>query len=233
MNNMNNMNNMNMNMNMMNMMNMMNNNMNNMNMMNNNMNMMNNNINMMNMMNMNNMNKMNMMNMNNMNKGNESSTLFRLKKEYLLCTQDNDLTQIGCTFALVDNNYYKWKISMIGPKDTPYDNGLFFININFPEDYPKHGAEFKFINKIYHLNVDFKKDLGHICISNLNEWRSTGKVEGKPCYGVKQALFDIFCLFHNQGIDSPYDEKMAEQYRDHPEEFNEEARKWTQQFAKI
>ena len=208
------------------------NNMNNMNMMNmNNMNNMNK-MNMINMNNMNNMNKMNMMNMNNMNNNSESSTLSRLRKEYLLCTQDNDLILIGCTFALVENNYYKWKITMIGPKDTSYEGGLFYININFPQDYPKHGAEFKFLNKIYHLNVDFSKDFGHICISNLNEWRSTGKVEGKPCYGVKQALFDIFCLFHNQGIDSPYDEKMALQYRDHPEEFNEIAKKWTEEFAK-
>ena len=114
-------------------------------MMNNNMPMMN-----MNMMNMNNMNNMPMMNnMNQMNQMNQMNyTLMRLKKEFELCSNDNDLTGIGCTFGLVnDNNYFKWKVSMIGPKGTPYENGVFVIHIIFPNNYPKEGAEFRFINK--------------------------------------------------------------------------------------
>ncbi len=81
---------------------------------------------------------------------------------------------------------------MVGSRDTPYENGLSTITVNFPQDYPTHGPEFKFKNKIYRLNVDFKNGFGHICINSLNEWRTTGKVSGKPGYAVKQALFDIF-----------------------------------------
>ena len=110
---------------------------------------------------------------------------------------------------------------MLGPLDSPYKGGVFIIKILFPEDYPKHGPEFRFENKIYHLNVDPKN--GHISLSSLNKWHSTGKVKSKKFYGVKQALFDIFCLFYKQGCDSPYDEKMIEQYKNDRKKFNETA----------
>ena len=64
---------------------------------------------------------------------------------------------------------------MFGPQDIPYEEGIFTIKITFPEDYPNHGPEFKFMNKIYRLNVDLKHDLGHISLSILNYWRIKGK----------------------------------------------------------
>ena len=166
-----------------------------------------------------------------------NATLIRLMKEFQLCQNDSELIQIGCSFGLIDNNLFKWKVTMVGPKETPYEGGIFTINIVFPFNYPQIGPEFKFENKICHLNVDWratskKEELGHICLTTLNEWRSTGKVKGKKGFGVKQALFDIFCLFYNQGIDSPYDNNLAAMYRDNRVKFNEEAKKWTQMYAK-
>ena len=164
---------------------------------------------------------------------NNNMVLLRLREEYSLCTQDNDLIQIGCNFGLENNNIQRWRITMLGPRNTPYEGGLFTILAIFPDDYPNHGPEFKFVNKIYHLNVDFKNDLGHICISSINAWRVSGQVPGKPVYTVKQALFDIFCLFHNQGVEGAYDEEMARLYQKEPEKFNNEAKRWTQQFASM
>ena len=74
--------------------------------------------------------------------------------------------------------------------------------------------------------------LGHISLNHLNEWRVTGKVKNKPWYGVKQAIFDIFCLFYNQNVYSPYEEKMAEQYVNNRKKFDEIARDWTKKYAK-
>ena len=65
---------------------------------------------------------------------------------------------------------------MIGPSGTPYANGLFTIHVLFPTNYPQYGAEFRLVNKICHLNVDWRKvrddglpGNGHICLSPLNE----------------------------------------------------------------
>ena len=174
-----------------------------------------------------------MMMMNQMMMNNQNAVLARLTKEYKLCTQDNDLIQIGCNFGIENNNPFTWRVTMIGPKDTPYHKGLFTIIITFPPDYPNHGPEFKFTNRIYHLNVDLENDFGHICINSLNEWRTTGRVKTKPIYTVKQALFDIFCLFYNQGVESAYSTKMAQDYVNNPQAFYKEAQAWTQKFASM
>ena len=208
-------------------------NMNNMNMNNMNMNNMNMNMNNMNNMNMNNMNMMNNNMGMNLNMNQNTLTLTRISKEFQLCQQDNDLIQIGCNFGLDNNNIFTWRVSMVGPVNTPYEGGLFTLSILFPNDYPSHGPEFKFKNKMYHLNVvsnQLDKDFGHICISSINEWRTTGRVKG-GFYTIKQALFDIFCLFYNQGVESAYDKNMAFNYQNNPDAFNEEARKWTQMYA--
>ena len=159
----------------------------------------------------------------------------RLKKEYEVCSQDEDLMQIGCNFSLYDNNLFIWKVSMVGERNTPYEGGMFTIKILFPENYPKNGPEFRFMTKIYHLNVDLTNPnvLGHISLSSLNEWQTTGQVKGRSVYGVKQALFDIFWLFSNQDASCSYDEEMDDLYKKNREEFNKMAKKWTEQYAKI
>ena len=188
---------------------------------------------------MNNIYNMNMNQMNPFNNYNNNSMrlmgIARLRKEFHLCDQDDELMQIGCSFGLFDNDMYTWKVTMLGPKDSPYEGGIFTIKILFPQDYPSLGPDFIFINKIYHLNVDYYRNdtLGHISLSSLNEWRVRGKVSDKPVFGVKQALFDIFCLFYNQGIASPYDEKMAEQYVNNRAKFDKIAKEWTEKYAKL
>ena len=164
-----------------------------------------------------------------MNTGNE--TMNRISQEYNFCVNDNDLVAIGCNFGLENNNIFTWRITMSGPTNTPYGGGLFTILATFPNDYPVHGPEFKFKNKIFHLNVNFSDDPGHICISSLNDWRIRGQVKDLPCYTVKQALFDIFCLFYNQGVVGAYDQKMAELYMNNRQAFDAEARNWTQLYA--
>ena len=157
----------------------------------------------------------------------------RLYKEFNLCTKDVDLPQIVCNFKLVDNNIYNWEVTIFGLRNSPYEGGLFIIDIIFPPNYPNRGPEFKFRNKIY-KNVDWRStspSLGHISLSSLNEWYSTGKVRSKRGYNVKNALFDIFCLFYLQGIDSPYDDKMAALYIDDRLKFYEEAKRWTKLYA--
>ena len=157
----------------------------------------------------------------------------RIKREYDLCCTDNDLPQIGCSFGLKNNNIYHWIITMVGAKNTPYEGGFFKIEAIFPPDYPNHGPELKFVNKIYHLNVDMVKKPGHICINSINSWRTSGAVKDHPFYTMKQALFDIFSLFYKQGVESAYDERMADLYLNNRAQFDEEARNWTRLYASM
>lgn len=161
-----------------------------------------------------------------------------LAGEYQGVLNNPDLSNFGCSFGYTNN--YLWHVTMLGPQKTPYEGGLYHINIEFPMDYPLHGPEFIFKEKIYHCNVNWsnaqsKDKMGHVCLSTINEWRSTGHVTDKNHniikYGVAEALIDIFSLFHSQGIKSPYSQDMAEEYINNREAFEQKAREWTQQYA--
>ena len=49
---------------------------------------------------------------------------------------------------------------------SPYSNGLFFLNIHFPTDYPFKPPKVSFITKIYHPNINGD---GSICLDILRD----------------------------------------------------------------
>ena len=47
-----------------------------------------------------------------------------------------------------DDNIFKWDASIIGPSNTPYEGGLFYLTIDFPQEYPFKPPIVKFINGV-------------------------------------------------------------------------------------
>ena len=69
----------------------------------------------------------------------------------------NPISNCGVTVGLVnDYDYTEWKVTLLGPKDTSYKSGLFFLSIKFPNDYPNKAPEVCFLTPIYHVNVNPK-----------------------------------------------------------------------------
>lgn len=54
---------------------------------------------------------------------------------------------------LVYIDLLKWKATLIGPIDTPYEGGIFELSIQFPVNYPFKPPTIKFMTKIYHCNI--------------------------------------------------------------------------------
>ena len=138
----------------------------------------------------------------------KSKVLDRITKEYKVIYK-NPIANCGITIGLFNDDIRKWKVTNLGPKDTSYKGGLFYLSINFPNDYPSKPPEVCFITPIYHVNVNPKaptfpgaESLGHICISTLNWW--------KPEYTMREVLTNIFALFYLVNPESPYDLKTAE-----------------------
>ena len=141
----------------------------------------------------------------------------KLKKEFD-DLKNNPITSLGVTVGLEnENNIFKWKISMVGPQDTPYAGGIFFLEATFPDYYPKDGPKIKFLTKIFHCNVF---DWG-ICISTLNNWTPTPMVK---------VLSDIFALFYANNPDN--NGQPSREYKNNRQLFEKHCKEWVQLYAK-
>ena len=140
----------------------------------------------------------------------------KLRKEFD-ALQNNPITSLGVTVGLPDpKNIFKWKISMLGPADTPYAGGVFILEANFPDTYPKDGPKIKFLTKIFHCNV-----FGWgICISTLNNWVPTP---------MDKVISDIFQLFYVNNPDN--NEQPSKEFRTNKALFEQHCREWVKLYA--
>ena len=141
----------------------------------------------------------------------------QLKKESTEL-QTNPITSLGVTVGLPDpNNIFRWQISLLGPSDTPYEGGVFFLEALFPDNYPIGGPKIKFKTKIFHCNVF---NWG-ICISTLNHWKPTP---------MDKVIADIFQLFYVNNPDN--NGQPSQEFRNNRPLFEKHCREWVQLYAK-
>ncbi|KAG5492544.1 hypothetical protein JKF63_01122 [Porcisia hertigi] len=120
-----------------------------------------------------------------------------------------------------DSDLFNWKATIIGPEDSPYAGGLFFLNIHFPSDYPFKPPKLQFTTKIYHPNIN---NNGGICLDILKD-------QWSPALTISKVLLSVCSLLTDPNPDDPLVPDIARQYKSDRAAFNKTAAEWTRQYA--
>lgn len=145
----------------------------------------------------------------------------RLTKELKEVSKEDDVSGVRAVPRNENNNRHL--IGTIqGPGGTPYEGGLFEVDIVIPNQYPFEPPRMKFITKIWHPNVS--SQTGAICLDILKD-------QWSPALTIKTALLSLQALLCSPEPDDPQDAQVAQMYLKSIEEFNKTAKFWTESYA--
>ena len=120
-----------------------------------------------------------------------------------------------------EDNIYKWTATISGPDESPYEGGIFHLEINLPDNYPIRPPQIVFKTKIYHPNISGS---GSICLDIL-------KSSWSPALTIQKTLLSISSLLTDPNPDDPLDATAGKMFKTNPKEFFEIAKKITQENA--
>ena len=139
----------------------------------------------------------------------------------------NELAEItksppcNCCAGANPDNIFEWKASIMGPHDSPYQNGVFNLTINFPKNYPFKPPLVIFSTKVYHPNINSN---GNICLDILKD-------QWSPALTVSKLLISICSLLTDPNPNDPLMAHIADQYKTDRNAYNNTAREWTVKYA--
>lgn len=120
-----------------------------------------------------------------------------------------------------DSDLYNWSAAIIGPKDSPFSEGVFFLRIKFPINYPFRYPEITFKTKVYHPAIG---DNGSICLEILDHLWS-------PVLTMNKLLCIISQLLVNFNFNESLKPDIAQIYKDDKALYDRIARDWTIRYA--
>ena len=122
---------------------------------------------------------------------------------------------------ITDSKLDHWQATIIGPKGSPFENGVFSLDIKFPSNYPFRAPIFKFTTRVYHPNINSK---GDICLDILKD-------QWSPALSVSKVLLSICSLLTDPNPNDPLDPDAAKMYTQNKMNYDKIAREMTMKYA--
>ncbi|CEI60740.1 unnamed protein product [Fusarium venenatum] len=121
-----------------------------------------------------------------------------------------------------EDNLRYFDVQIHGPAQSPYEGGVFNLELFLPDDYPMTPPKIRFLTKIFHPNVD---KLGRICLDVLkNNW--------SPALQIRTILLSIQALLGAPNPDDPLAADVAKSWKEDEQAAIATAKEWTAQYAK-
>jgi ubiquitin-conjugating enzyme E2 N len=120
-----------------------------------------------------------------------------------------------------EQNSRYFHVVVAGPKDSPYEDGTYKLELFLPDEYPMAPPKVRFMTKIYHPNID---KLGRICLDILKD-------KWSPALQIRTVLLSIQALLSAPNPDDPLANDVAEQWKKNESKAIETARQWNRLYA--
>ncbi|WVZ00765.1 hypothetical protein V8G54_026834, partial [Vigna mungo] len=123
----------------------------------------------------------------------------------------------GISASPSEDNMRYFNVMILGPTQSPYEGGVFKLELFLPEEYPMAAPKFsriwltamkcffqvRFLTKIYHPNID---KLGRICLDILKD-------KWSPALQIRTVLLSIQALLSAPNPDDPLSENIAKHWK--------------------
>jgi ubiquitin-conjugating enzyme (huntingtin interacting protein 2) len=126
------------------------------------------------------------------------------------------------TIEVQGNSLQKLIGRLNGPRDTPFEGGVFYVDIQLDDQYPFVPPKMRFITKLWHPNISSAN--GAICLDILKD-------QWSPALTLKTALLSLQALLSSPQPDDPQDAVVARQYLSSLADYQATAKQWTQTYA--
>ncbi|GAN06842.1 ubiquitin-conjugating enzyme [Mucor ambiguus] len=103
-----------------------------------------------------------------------------------------------------DDNLRYFDVIVAGPTQSPFEGGIFHLELFLPEDYPMGPPKVRFLTKIYHPNID---KLGRICLDILKD-------KWSPALQIRTVLLSIQALLSAPNPDDPLANDVASHWKE-------------------
>ena len=127
----------------------------------------------------------------------------------------------GITAIPFEDNMRYFNVIISGPDDSPYEAGVFRLELFLPADYPMAPPKVRFLTNIYHPNVD---KLGRICLDILKD-------KWSPALQIRTVLLSIQALLSAPNPDDPLDNGVADAWNRDEAAAQRTAAEWTRMYA--
>lgn len=143
----------------------------------------------------------------------------RIQKELIDLGKD---PPANCSAGPQDgNDQFHWQATIMGPDESPYSGGVFFLNIQFPTDYPFKPPKLTFVTRIYHPNINSN---GSICLDILKD-------QWSPALTISKVLLSISSLLTDPNPEDPLVPEIAHIYKTDKQRYEATGKEWTRKYA--
>ena len=127
----------------------------------------------------------------------------------------------NCSAGPVGEDLFHWQATIMGPDESPYSGGVFFLDIHFPNDYPFKPPKVTFLTRNYHCNINGN---GGICLDILKD-------QWSPALTISKVLLSVCSLLTDPNPGDPLVPEIANILKTNVPQHDATARDWTAKYA--